>query len=51
MILSSDCIINIGDKNDSIATCHTCDEKPADIFQAEGDYCLECWQELTYPNL
>lgn len=19
------------------------------IFQVNGDYCLECWQELTYP--
>lgn len=52
MILNSDSIINNDrDENENIASCNTCDNKPADIFQVEGDYCLDCWQKRTYPNL
>jgi hypothetical protein len=50
MILTSDCIIT-NDRDDNISSCYTCDDKPAQIFQDEGDYCLDCWQERTYPNL
>jgi hypothetical protein len=52
MILTSDCITNNDrKKNEKISSCDTCDDKPAEIFQVEGDYCLDCWQERTYPNL
>ena len=30
--------------------CDSCKIKLAKIFQEEGDYCLECWQERTYPH-
>ncbi len=30
--------------------CYSCDKK-AEIFQAEGDYCLQCWQRETHPNV
>jgi hypothetical protein len=23
----------------------------AEIFQVNGDYCLHCWQEKTYPDV
>ncbi len=36
---------------DNDYSCNSCNEKAADIFQAEGNYCLECWQKLTHPNL
>ena len=29
--------------------CDRCKDRSAEIFQVNGDYCLECWQELTYP--
>jgi len=29
--------------------CDRCKEGLAEIFQDNGDYCLECWQELTHP--
>jgi hypothetical protein len=32
--------------DDNISSCNICD----DIFQVEGDYCLDCWQNRTYPN-
>jgi hypothetical protein len=32
-----------------ILLCNSCKIKLAKIFQEEGDYCLECWQERTYP--
>ncbi len=34
-----------------VPMCDVCNEKSADIFQVEGEYCLECWQKRTYPNL
>jgi hypothetical protein len=30
--------------------CIECDAKPAEIFQINGEYCLECWQEITHTN-
>jgi hypothetical protein len=52
MISTIESIANNGrDKDDNISWCSTCYDKPADIFQAEGNYCLDCWQNQTYPNL
>lgn len=31
--------------------CQYCDIRPAEIFQVTGKYCLECWQELTHPEV
>jgi hypothetical protein len=31
--------------------CDYCECKAADIFHAEGDYCLECWQKHTDPDI
>jgi hypothetical protein len=31
--------------------CQYCDTRPAEIFQVTGQYCLECWQELTHPEV
>ena len=31
--------------------CDYCEYKAADIFHADGDYCLECWQKHTYPDI
>jgi hypothetical protein len=30
---------------------HLCKTNLAEIFQESGDYCLHCWQEITYPNV
>lgn len=30
--------------------CMECQVKPAEIFQINGEYCLECWQEITHTN-
>ncbi len=30
--------------------CIECQVKPAEIFQINGEYCLECWQEITHTN-
>jgi hypothetical protein len=30
--------------------CSQCKSKPAEIFQINGDYCLECWQTITHTN-
>jgi hypothetical protein len=29
--------------------CQRCKTKMAEIFQESGDYCLNCWQVITYP--
>jgi len=31
--------------------CNNCKSKVAEIFQFNGDYCLECWQDYTHPNI
>jgi protein-arginine kinase activator protein McsA len=30
--------------------CHECQVRPAEIFQINGDYCLDCWQAITHTN-
>jgi len=30
--------------------CNHCKVKLAEIFQVNGDYCLECWQTITHTN-
>jgi len=52
MISTRDCITNNDkDKDGNISWCNSCDDKPAHIFQDEGNYCLDCWQKRTDPNL
>jgi hypothetical protein len=31
--------------------CYHCKNNPAEIFQESGEFCLHCWQEITYPNV
>jgi hypothetical protein len=31
--------------------CDYCEYKAANIFHAEGDYCIECWQKHTDPDI
>ena len=31
--------------------CNSCKSNLAEIFQVNGDYCLHCWQEITYPSI
>ena len=31
--------------------CKHCKTNLAEIFQESGDYCLNCWQEITCPNV
>jgi protein-arginine kinase activator protein McsA len=39
-------------KNSSSSVwCNNCNNKLAEIFQDEGNYCTECWQSRTHPNL
>jgi hypothetical protein len=30
--------------------CDICKIRLAGIFQEDGNYCLECWQERTHPS-
>jgi hypothetical protein len=36
--------------HDDVMLCSHCHEKPAEIFQVIGDYCLDCWQIITHTN-
>jgi len=31
--------------------CNKCQANIAEIFQESGEFCLDCWQERTNPNL
>lgn len=30
--------------------CNQCNNKIAEIFQINGEYCLECWQTITHTS-
>jgi hypothetical protein len=45
------CDNNDKDTDYSVSICKVCNNKSADIFQDEDEYCLDCWQKKTYPNL
>jgi len=37
-------------RNDTFdGLCNQCNNMPAEIFQENGDYCLDCWQERVHP--
>jgi len=38
-----------GDQSE-VPRCNWCFKK-AEIFQVTGDYCLQCWQEETHPDV
>jgi hypothetical protein len=33
----------------SSITCNHCRKNAAEVFQESGDFCLLCWQDITYP--
>jgi hypothetical protein len=35
---------------DCHSSCDICEIRLASIFQEDGNYCLECWQERTHPS-
>ena len=39
-----------GIAGDDTQVCNHCKSKPAEIFQVNGEYCLECWQTITHTN-
>jgi len=39
----------VGNRTEIVPACQSCKDEPAEIFQEDGDYCLECWQERAYP--
>lgn len=39
-----------GIAGDDTQVCNHCESKPAEIFQVNGEYCLECWQTITHTN-
>ena len=42
----------VTNKNDDNATlCDQCKNMQAEVFQEDGDYCLDCWQERVHPLL
>ena len=53
MISISDCNTdNYRDTSDSdtVLCCDSCGVNQVDIYQDEGNYCVDCWQNRTYPN-
>lgn len=43
-------IITIIISTENKISCDICDQE-AVIFQDEGDFCLNCWQDRTEPNI
>jgi len=42
----------VANRNDTITTlCDQCKNMPAEIFQENGDYCLDCCQERVHALL
>jgi len=42
---------NIAATKGAGSCCTNCKLKLAEIFQDAGDYCLQCWQEVTHTNV
>jgi len=49
-VLSSDAEKRVGITGDDSYKCNRCEVKPAEIFQINGEYCLDCWQTITHTN-
>ena len=37
--------------NNNMDICIKCKTKTPHIFHDSGDYCLECWQHSTHPDI
>ena len=37
--------------NAGLCRCNNCKSQEAEIFQVDGDFCLECWQTITHTNI
>jgi hypothetical protein len=35
----------------SSSTCIECKTNPAEVFQALGEFCIDCWQKKTEPHI
>jgi len=35
----------------TLVICQLCEKVDAEIFQVDGDYCLEWWQEKTHTSV
>gem|GEM_PF-5424704 len=35
----------------SFFRCKKCKKEEAEVFNILGDYCAECWNEITHPNV
>jgi len=35
----------------SDSRCKKCNKEYAEIFNILGDYCAECWNEITHPDV
>ncbi len=47
-------LINHYDGNEkfiAFTICQLCEKALAEIFQVDGDYCINCWQEITHTNV
>jgi DNA-directed RNA polymerase subunit RPC12/RpoP len=44
-------VIMLEEEEQDALKCEFCSQKRAEIFQATGYYCLQCWQEETHPNV
>ncbi len=48
-------LAKVTEKKEGIAghdsqVCNQCKSRPAEIFQINGEYCLDCWQTITHTN-
>lgn len=41
----------INSKPIALVICQLCKRASAEIFQVDGDYCLECWQDKTHTSV
>jgi hypothetical protein len=52
MIKSRCCRVTHAKADSNTASlCNDCRDRVAEIFQVNGEYCLRCWQEKTYPDV
>jgi len=44
-------LLNMSTNNNINTKCNQCKTNQVEIIQESGEFCLNCWQERTYPNV
>jgi len=50
-LISQDPELSIASSGSPVSACQKCKKEVAEVFQVTGDFCLQCWQDETHPDI